>query len=247
MSPKLIISNLSKTYQEKGKTISALSNIDIAVKTGEIVCVIGPNGSGKSTLLKIIAGLLKESTGSFVINDGPGSYLPQGASLLPWATVEDNLFLPGAIKNVPKEKIKQQINKFIKDFKLEEFRNLYPSTLSGGMQQKVAILRTILNNSSLLILDEPFSALDAITRSDCQKWLIDIIDKAHSTVLCVTHDIDEAIFLADTIYVLSSRPGKIKEKFKVFLPRPRHHKDLISKEAVELKRKLISLLINTNE
>jgi ABC-type nitrate/sulfonate/bicarbonate transport system ATPase subunit len=233
MTPILSIKSLSHTYTQNGKNIPALSGIDMSVNTGEFVCIIGPNGCGKSTLLKIIAGILPLSTHAVDRLPAERSYLPQGDSLLPWRTVEDNLYLPGDIKHIPHEKIKKKADALLKEFGLAEFSHLYPAALSGGMQQKAAIARTIIHHSSFILLDEPFAALDALTRIQFQQWLKKLVKQLKSTAILVTHDIREAVFLADTIYVMSPRPGKIIKKY-----------DVSKFKSEMLEKKLMKLLVN---
>jgi len=232
MTSQLIIKNLSKVYSDGNKKITALSGIDITVNSGEFVAIIGPNGCGKSTLLKIIAGIIPPTSGDITIR-GETSYLPQENTLLPWQSVEENMYLPSDIKHLPRETVKKKVDHLLKEFGLTEFGKNYPSALSGGLKQKAAIARTIINHPDLLLFDEPFSALDAITRLEFQRWLKKLIKQISSTVLLVTHDIHEAIFLADTIYVVSKRPGKIKKKIDVSKHSPK-----------DLEKELFKLLIN---
>lgn len=218
MSRLLEIKNLSYTYHQNGEKIPVLSGIDLSVNTVETACMIGPNGCGKSTLLKIISGILPPSTESVANWPSESSYLPQENSLLPWRTVEENLYLPYDIKKNTRDK--RRVAQVLRQFELAQFSKSYPHQLSGGMQQKAAIARTIIHNSKFILLDEPFSALDAITRLQYQKWLKKLVKSNNSTVLFVTHDIHEAVYLADTIFVMSSRPGKIIKKFDVLKYKP---------------------------
>jgi ABC-type nitrate/sulfonate/bicarbonate transport system ATPase subunit len=216
MTARLTVKNLAKVYSQGDGVVKALKSISLRVKAGEFVCIIGPNGSGKSTLLKLIAGIESPTAGTLQAAAG-GAYVPQQASLLPWRTVEANLALPAEIQ--PSLGITpDDIKRWLTEFGLSEFAAMYPAALSGGMQQKVALIRAALFSSSLLLLDEPFAALDAITRRELQAWLLDFKQKTRATVVCVTHDIHEAVFLADTIYVLSPRPGRIEWKFIVKHP-----------------------------
>ena len=233
MNLQLLVKNLSKVYEEGNKKIPALSSIDITVSAGEFVAIIGPNGSGKSTLLKIIAQILEPTSGSIKKVDDNIAYLPQNNSLLPWRTVEKNLYLEADVKNISREKIKSRARQLLKEFGLLEFASLYPSSLSGGMQQKLALIRSVLYNPSLLLLDEPFAALDALTRIDAQQWLLRLWQKNKPSVILVTHDMKEAVFLADTIYVLSSRPGMIRKKITVD-----------KKQSDKLEKQLFSLLVD---
>jgi putative hydroxymethylpyrimidine transport system ATP-binding protein len=214
MTDILKIDHLEKVYVHKTQTIKALSDISLTVQPEEFICIIGPNGCGKSTLLKIIGGIEKASSGSITTLGGT-SYLPQLPSLLPWRTVYGNLLLPRELSRASLGFQEADIKKWLKEFNLLDFSSMYPSALSGGMQQKVALIRTVLCNSSLLLLDEPFASLDAITRIEMQHWLLKLKKLTRSGVVCVTHDIHEALFLADTIYVLSQRPGQIKKRLSI--------------------------------
>src|SRR3989338_2474397 len=242
MPSKLIVRNISKTYKTKGNEAPALSNINLEVQTDEFVSVIGPNGSGKSTLLKIIASVFTPTSGSVAI-EGIPAYMPQDHALLPWRTVEENLLLPCDVKRIPRETMRGKIKDLLNEFGLGKYAHQYPASLSGGTRQKIALLRTVLQDNALLLLDEPFAPLDAITRLETQTWLMALLEKTRSSVLLITHDIREAIYLSDTIYVLSSGPGTIKERLSVHLPRPRNHGHLQTRDALELEKKLFSLLV----
>jgi NitT/TauT family transport system ATP-binding protein len=211
MSPQLTAKNLGKVY---GQSV-ALKSVDLKITAGEFVCVIGPNGSGKSTLLKLIAGIETPTSGNLTVAT-ESSYVPQRPSLLPWRTVAGNLELPAGVRGLDPDQA--EIKRWLREFDLMAFANAYPATLSGGMQQKVALIRAVLYSPSLLLMDEPFAALDAITRLELQSWLLRLQQKTRATVVCVTHDIREAVFLADTVYVLSPRPGHIRRRFSVKHP-----------------------------
>lgn len=208
--PLLEVRDLAKIYDQ----VSALSSVNLTFNKQEVTVIIGPNGSGKSTLLRLLAGI-EQPTAGRIIGFGQAAYLPQQPSLLPWRTVRENLLLPGDIRRIPAATSQAKITKLLKDFGLLEFESRYPQQLSGGTQQKVGLLRTVLINRPLMLLDEPFAALDAITRLELQDWLLDLRRHSNSGIICVTHDIREAVRLANTIYVLSARPGTIKRKFKV--------------------------------
>ena len=241
MSAPLVVSDLGKIYEAGDKKIHALSGINLEVNAGEFVSVIGQNGSGKSTLLKIVAGVIAPTSGNVAL-DGTASYMPQDHALLPWRTVEENLLLPSDIRNIPRESMRKKVGDLLAEFSMSEYAGLYPASLSGGMRQKIALLRTALQDHPLLLLDEPFAPIDAITRLEMQSWLLSLVGKMHSSVLLITHDIREAIFLSDTIYVLG-RAGTIKEKIAVPLPRPRTHEHLQTPEALALEKKLFTLLV----
>lgn len=245
MHTALSIKGLSKSYVN----LEVLHNISLHVLDHEFVSVIGPSGSGKSTLFHILAGIDQSISGEIFIegkkvNDRRGKfgYMPQDVSLFPWKTVLENIMLGAGISGTSKSIAQTNALELLKKFNLEDFSDHYPVTLSGGMQQRVALLRTILFNPSFLLLDEPFGSLDALTRQASQLWLLDVWNKFHSSVLFITHDIQEAILLSDRIYVLSNRPAKIVKEIKVDLPRPRKLIDLTRPGAVTLEKKLMSLL-----
>ena len=242
MPPTLTVRNVGKTYKANGNETSALSNVNLEVRPGEFVSVIGPNGSGKSTLLKIIADIIQTSSGTVAMAGVP-AYMPQDHALLQWRTVEENLLLPCDVKGIPREHMRGKIRGLLSEFGLEKYADQYPASLSGGTRQKIALLRAVLQDNALLLLDEPFAPLDAITRLETQTWLLSLVEKTHSSVLLITHDIREAIYLSDTIYVLSSGPGTIRERLSVHLPRPRNHGHLQTRDALELEKKLFSLLV----
>jgi ABC-type nitrate/sulfonate/bicarbonate transport system ATPase subunit len=214
------------------------------------VTVIGPSGSGKSTLFNIVAGIEEPTSGIIAINGdadakraGKAGYMPQQPLLLPWRSVEENVMLGLDVRHVPRKKAQQEASELLKRFGLAEFAQHYPATLSGGMRQRVALLRTILFNQSFLLLDEPFGALDALTRLSLQMWLLDLWQTFHSSVLFITHDVREAILLSDRIYVLSARPALVLRVVEVDLPRPRKPEQLALEQAVTLEQELIALLM----
>jgi ABC-type nitrate/sulfonate/bicarbonate transport system ATPase subunit len=233
----LEIRGISKVYGD----VNALSPTDISVNKSEFLCIIGPNACGNSTLLKIIAGIC-EQTGGTLKSVPEAAYLPQQSSLLPWRSVRQNLLLAQDLKDKPEKTAGKNADKLLEEFGLSEFSSYYPHALSGGMQQKVSLLRTVLTDPKLMLLDEPFSALDAITRAQMQKWLLNLWQKRRPSVICVTHDIREAIFLADTIYVMSGRPGRVIKVIKTGLKRPRRAAQLYSERAKKLEKELSRLL-----
>jgi ABC-type nitrate/sulfonate/bicarbonate transport system ATPase subunit len=169
--------------------------------------------------------------------------MPQQPLLLPWRTVEENVMLGLDVRHVPRKEAQQEAYKLLKRFGLAEFAHHYPATLSGGMRQRVALLRTVLFNRSFLLLDEPFGALDALTRLASQMWLLDVWQEFHSSVLFITHDVREAILLSDRIYVLSARPARVLRVVEVELPQPRKAEHLALERAVQLEQELVSLLM----
>ncbi len=250
MRHTLSLRHLAKSYV----VLKVFNDISLSVDEHEFISIIGPSGCGKSTLFHILAGVENATSGDILLNNktvkdtrGEFGYMPQEASLLPWKTVLENIMLGPLVKGESKSLAKEKALSLLKKFNLQEFAKNYPSTLSGGMQQRVALLRTVLFRPSFLLLDEPFGSLDALTRQDAQLWLMDVCQKIRSNVLFITHDIQEAILLSDRIYVLSSRPAVIVKEVKVTLPRPRKLIDLTSPKAVTLEKELLSLLQQTKK
>lgn len=224
----LIIKNVSRTFAAKGIMIQALDNVNLEVKDEEFICILGPSGCGKTTLLRVIAGLDKPTSGEILLDgariENPGQergMVFQDYSLFPWRTVIDNIAFGLEVMGVDREKRYERAREYLKLLDLEKFENSYPYELSGGMRQRIAIVRAIINNPKLLLMDEPFGALDAQTRNVMQAELLRIWEKKHKTILFITHSVDEAVYLADRIVVMSGRPGTVKEIFNVVLPRPR--------------------------
>lgn len=247
---KLSTQNLFKTFGIGSTELQVLSNITMHINRGEFVSILGPSGSGKSTLLNIVAGIDTRTSGEVTINGntnrnrlGKSGYMPQNPLLLPWKTVRDNVMLSLLLQKQPSDKSKQKADKLLKKFGLLEFADQYPAVLSGGMAQKVAVARTILSNKDFLLMDEPFAALDAVTRLSMQMWLLEIWSDIRCSVLFVTHDIREAILLSDRIYVLSHRPGMIIKEVSITLPRPRKRESLAQKSSLDLEAELESMLL----
>lgn len=248
--PKLSAQGVSKIYRNGKRHLEALASIDLAVAVGEFVTVIGPSGCGKSTLFNIVAGVEAPTSGIVTIDGnasavraGKTGYMPQQPLLLPWRTVEENIMLGLDVRHVPRKKAQAEAQELLKRFGLAEFAQNYPATLSGGMRQRVALLRTVLFNRSFLLLDEPFGALDALTQLSLQMWLLDLWQAIHSSVLFITHDVREAILLSDRIYVLSARPARVLRVVEVDLPRPRRPEHLAFERAVQLEQELMTLLL----
>src|SRR5689334_6146344 len=221
-SYKLLLEGVTKVYSDGKRHVEALQPIDMHVAGGEFVTLIGPSGCGKSTLFNIIAGVDEPSAGRVVLDGetnalrtGKTGYMPQQPLLLPWRTVEENVLLGLDVRRVPRKQAQQQAHELLKRFGLIEFAQQYSTALSGGMKQRVALLRTVLFNQTFLLLDEPFGALDALTRLSLQVWLLDLWQNLHSSVLFITHDVREAILLSDRIYVLSARPARVLRVVKV--------------------------------
>ncbi|MGH7831379.1 MAG: ABC transporter ATP-binding protein [Candidatus Binatia bacterium] len=232
--PKLLVRNLRKVFQiDEGfgrfSTITAIDRINLEVSAGELVTIIGPSGCGKSTLLMILAGLYDKTSGEVSLDgrpiDGPGldrGVVFQEFALFPWLNVRNNICFGLKMKGVPASDHDRIVRQHLKMVKLEEFEKIYPHRLSGGMKQRVGIARALAYAPELLLMDEPFGALDAQTRTSLQQMLVDIWAQTKKTILFVTHSVREAVFLSDRIVVLSRRPSKVREIIEVKLPRPRH-------------------------
>lgn len=238
----LVIEELGKTFGEGEKAVTALQDISMQVEEGEFAVVVGPSGCGKSTLLNIVAGLEQETEGQALINGrrikGPGAdrgMVFQSYTLFPWLTVRKNVEFGLRIKGIPADERAKTARRYLELVGLSEFENALPSELSGGMKQRTAIARVLANKPEMLLMDEPFGALDAQTRLQLQDLTLDVWREENATVLFITHDIDEAILLADNVYVMSKRPGKIVEKIKVEIDRPRDHRISLTPEFSQLK------------
>jgi NitT/TauT family transport system ATP-binding protein len=217
-----------KTYRTQDGEVETLKPLDFSIRAGEFVSVIGPSGCGKSTLMKMVAGLLPISGGELLLSNqpvrGPQTNVGivfQSALLLPWRRVIDNILLQAEIRNLPMQAARTRAEQLIEMAGLKGFENKYPWQLSGGMQQRVAILRALLHDPPVLLMDEPFGALDAMTRERMNLELQRIWMAAGKTVLLITHSIPEAIFLSDRVFVMSERPGRIAAVYDIELPRPR--------------------------
>jgi ABC-type nitrate/sulfonate/bicarbonate transport system ATPase subunit len=228
-TPRIELSRISKTFMGAGRAVPALEDVSLQVMPGEFVTIIGPSGSGKSTLFNLCVGLLQPDAGDILIDGarpksrrGMLGYMPQRDLLMPWRSVLDNTIIPLELQGVPKRDARLKALELVAPFGLEGFEKEYPSALSGGMRQRAALLRTCLTGRSTLLLDEPFGALDALTRREMQNWLLEIWHEFGWTVMFITHDVEEAIYLADRVFVLSARPGRVKHELSIELPRPRH-------------------------
>lgn len=249
--PEITIKNLNKTYESKdGVQVHVLEDINLTVKDGEFICLLGPSGCGKSTLLKIIAGLLAKNSGEVKLDDSvitqPSKNIGvvfQDPSLFPWRTVTKNIAFGMQINKIPKDEQAKRIEKYINMVGLKGFENKFPAELSGGMKQRVGLARTLVMNPEVILLDEPFSAVDFLTRCTLQEELIEIWKREKKTIIFVTHDVNEAVFLANRIVLLSVRPGKVQEIFNVNAPYPR---DRNSAEANELTVRICNAINNGN-
>ena len=229
--------------------VEAIDDISLDVHLGEFVVIVGPSGCGKSTLLNIVAGLAEPDIGSVSLQGdddaeriGLVAYMHQIDLLLPWRNVLSNATLGLEIAGVPRVDADAKATELAQRFGIADFLNAYPATLSGGMRQRVALLRAVLPDRDVLLLDEPFKALDAITRAELQRWLSDVLDRTHRATVMVTHDVEEALMLGDRVLVMSPRPGRILLELDVDLPRPRPRDVVRESNFVELKWQLLSAL-----
>ena len=245
----LEIKNLGKEFETPNGTVTALQDINFKVHKREFVCVIGPSGCGKSTFIRILAGLETPTSGEILLDGnavhGPGpdrGMVFQGYTLFPWLTVKKNVMFgleqAGHGKAVAEEDARQWIDLV----GLSKFENSYPHELSGGMKQRVAIARALANQPRILLMDEPYGALDAQTRSKMQSYLMEIWQNIDITILFITHDLDEAIYLADRILVLKAHPGEVQEVIEVSVPQPRSPDQLLSPEFLATKKRLEELI-----
>jgi sulfonate transport system ATP-binding protein len=246
----LEVENLNKSFRIKNETVSVLENLNLQVKKGEFVSIVGASGCGKSTLLKMITSLEQPDEGTIRIDgttvkgvSAKCSMIFQEARLMPWLTVEKNIdfVIP---KNVEKKERKELLDRYIELVGLTNFRKALPSQLSGGMQQRVSIARGLVTNPELLLLDEPFGALDAFTRMNMQQELLNIWRKEKNTMMLVTHDIDEAIFLSTKIVIMSERPGKIKKIISVELPGQRERS---SEDFLRIRKSVLEEFFSKND
>lgn len=246
---KLIIEGVSKTFTGKERQVIALAEASFSVKPSEFVTILGPSGCGKSTILKIVAGLEAPTSGR-VLLDGreitePGrdrGMVFQTYTLFPWLSVRENIEFGLDVAGKTRQERKEVSEHYIEKIGLRGFENFFPRDLSGGMKQRVAIARALANDPEVLLMDEPFGALDAQTRAVMQELLLDVWDESHKTILFVTHDVDEAVFIGDTIYVMTARPGQIKARIKVDLPDQRTFDLKLSQEFMQIKGQVMGLI-----
>jgi len=226
-----------------------IRNISIYVDQGELVSLLGVSGSGKTTLFNCISGIYEPSGGKVILdgNDITGStgkisYMLQKDLLLPYKTIEDNACLPLVIRGMSKEEARRTAASYFAEFGLEGAQKKYPGQLSGGMRQRAAFLRTYLFSDNIALLDEPFSALDTITKGRMQRWYLDVMEKINLTTLFITHDINEAILLSDRVYIMTGKPGEITSEIRIDTPRGEREGYDLSDEFMEYKRKIIAIL-----
>lgn len=249
----IYVKDLQKVYSSAKGDVTAMKDVNINVLENEFVSIVGPSGCGKSTLLRMIAGLDEATEGQIVIQDrniiGPGAdrgMVFQSYTLFPWMTVADNIKFGLKLRKMPADQQEEIVSKYLKIIKLEKFRNSYPRELSGGMKQRVAIARALANSPEVLLMDEPFSALDPQTKADMQLLMRQIWQEEKPTVIFVTHDIEEAVFLSSKIYVLTSRPGTVKAEVPILLP---YDRDLTLKDTDQFirLRKQVNAMIEHEE
>ncbi|MEU3619153.1 ABC transporter ATP-binding protein [Streptomyces sp. NPDC006872] len=244
----LRIEGVGKSFGE----LEVLRGLELAVEPGEFAAAIGPSGSGKSTLFNLVSGLDSPTSGRVLVEGEPASvesgkvaYMPQKDLLFPWRTVLDNTALGLEAQGVRKKEARTRADALFPDFGLDGFQQAYPSQLSGGMRQRAALLRTVVLERPVLLLDEPFGALDSLTRTEMQLWLAGMWQRHHWTVVLVTHDIREAVLLADTVHVLSPRPATVVERVEVPLPRPRGEEDFTAPGFAATERRVLAALRGT--
>lgn len=245
MSDKINVLSIKKSFG----TLDTIENVTLSLERNKFVSILGPSGCGKSTLFDIISGLEKPDSGDIIIDGinytgktGRVSYMHQKDLLLPWKTIVDNTCIPLQIKGLGIKQARFKACTYFNLFGLSGFEDYYPGQLSGGMRQRAALLRTYLFSDDIMLLDEPFGGLDAITKRSMQLWLLKLLENFRSSILFITHSVDEAIFLSDRIYVFSRRPATVKAIFDINIPRPRDYKTFTSAQFNEIKEKIINLL-----
>ena len=226
--PKLELRQISKAFHADGLAVQALEDLSLEVTAGEFLTLVGPSGSGKSTILNLIAGLLEPDVGEIWLDGAPCAeragrfgYMPQRDLLMPWRSIAENVIVSQELSGGDLQMARSRAAELLPLFGLQGFETAYPASLSGGMRQRAALLRTVLTGQEVLLLDEPFGALDALTRSELQSWLMEVWGRLRQTVVFVTHDVEEALYLGDRVVVLSQRPGRVLRTLPVRLPRPR--------------------------
>jgi NitT/TauT family transport system ATP-binding protein len=248
-APKMEVRDLSKSFAAQGKDLLVLDQINLKLYPREFVCLVGTSGCGKSTLLNIAAGLATPTSGQILVDGkavtGPGSdrgMVFQNYTLYPWLTVAQNIAFGLQLRRMPKAEQRDRVNYYINVVGLTQFANAHPKQLSGGMKQRVAIARALANEPEVLLMDEPFGALDAQTKEQMQQFLLELWDQTHTTVLMITHDVEEAIYLSQRVFVMSSRPGRLKLEMPIDLPVPRDLEIKLSPEFVGIKREILHAL-----
>jgi ABC-type nitrate/sulfonate/bicarbonate transport system ATPase subunit len=243
--PALEVRQIHKTFRDRRRDVPVLRDISLRVPAGQFVSIIGPSGCGKSTLFHVIGGLTAPEQGEVLLQGRPVtgqrghiSYVPQQPALFPWRTIEDNVVLAQEIAGTGIRSSRAEIQHWLDKAGLGGFERAYPHMLSGGMQQRASFLRGLLAPQEVMCLDEPFSSLDALTRSEMQRWLLDIWEENKRSVLMITHSIEEALMLSDTIILFSNRPASVLHTIQVPFPRPRREEITEDSEFIRLKREI---------
>ena len=249
ITSKIRVESLNKSFNVDGHRELVLDDIQLTVGEGEFVSIIGPSGCGKSTLLNIVAGLDSPDSGTVTFEGNQGvsalgrvGYMQQKDLLLPWRTVLDNAILGLELHGMPRRQARTRALELTEFFGLKGYESQYPYALSGGMKQRAAFLRTMLMDQEIVLLDEPFGALDALTRVQMQEWLLQLWESLRKTIVLITHDMDEAILLSDRVYVLTHRPGRVTMVLDVDLPRPRSYEQVTEPQFARLKSRLLEPL-----
>ncbi|TWF52264.1 ABC transporter ATP-binding protein [Neorhizobium alkalisoli] len=245
--PRLTLDHIACRYGD----LDVLEDISLTVQPGEFVSILGPSGAGKSTIFSLLTDTVKPASGTMAFDgeplgkrQNPFAFMPQRDALMPWRKIIDNVTLGLEVQGIKRREAREQVGALIDEFGLAGFENNYPSALSGGMRQRAALLRTVVQQRKMLLLDEPFSALDALTRTRMQTWLETMWLKHRWTAMLVTHDVREAVYLSDRIYVLSPRPAKIVRTFDIPLSRPRGRDAVSRAAATEIENAILETLFD---
>jgi ABC-type nitrate/sulfonate/bicarbonate transport system ATPase subunit len=247
--PRIEIRDLHKAYRVDDRLVEALAGVSLKAEAGKFVTIIGPSGCGKSTLFSIVCGLQQPDHGEICFDGVPAArrtgmvgFMPQRDLLMPWRNVLDNTILGPEVQGADLKAAREEACSLLPLFGLHGFAQSYPASLSGGMRQRAALLRTFLCRKDVLLLDEPFGALDAITRAALQEWLLQVWAQFNYTILFITHDVEEAAFLSDDVYVLTARPARVQNEVAISLPRPRRRVMTVTPEFAQLKQRLLQEL-----
>ncbi|HEY6053797.1 MAG TPA: ABC transporter ATP-binding protein [Gaiellaceae bacterium] len=246
----IAVRNISMRFETRRGEVHAIDDVSLEIPDAHFACIVGASGCGKSTLLNIMAGLIQPTAGAVLVDGRPISgpaedrgMVFQRYTLFPWLHVRENIEFGPKLKGLGKQARREISDRLLDEMDLTEFAHSYPKELSGGMQQRVAIARALANDPKVLLMDEPFGALDALTRAVAQRFLTEIWEQHRRTIAFVTHDIDEAIYLGDTIFVMSPRPGRLQQIVKVDIARPRSLDDIGTPRFAELKREVVGLIL----
>lgn len=247
MTKRISVTGVSQSFIDGDDRVDVLADIDIHVGRHNFVSLLGPSGCGKSTLFNIISGLLEPSVGEALVDGstdrlGTCGYMQQKDLLMPWKVLTDNVALGLMVKGTPRAKARARAEETLERFGLGGFGNRYPSEISGGMRQRAALARTFLAGDDVLLLDEPFGALDSLTRLQMQSWLLDVWQESAASILFITHDVEEAIRLSDRVYVLSERPARVVLELEINIERPRPYDTVLTPEFADLKKQAIEHL-----